>query len=111
MFAIVATTDAIPSGVARSRFCPIALAPTARLSLRSLAAGIVFVLAAGTSNASLKPKRSAAATRRLAPSLAPSGPNTELQECANELVRLPPHCSSLALRSLTPDSVADVRTG
>ena len=26
-------------------------------------------------------------------------------------VRLPPHCSSLALRSLTPDSVAYWRTG
>ncbi len=79
--------------------------------MRSLAAGIVLGLAAGTSGCSLKPKASAAATRRFAPSLAPSGPKTELHECANEFDRLPPQDSSLALRSRTPDSVADVRTG
>ena len=107
--AIVAATEAISSGVARSRSCPIALAPTARLSL-SLR-GIVLFLAAGISGCSLKPKRSAAATRRLEPSLAPSGPKTELQECANEFVRLPPQDSSPALRSATPESVAAVRTG
>ena len=71
----------------------------------------MLFLAAGTSGCSLKPKRSAAATSRLAPSFAPSGPKTELQECANEFERLPPHDSSPALRSLTPDSVAAVRTG
>ena len=47
--AIVAPTVAIPSGVARSLFWPIALAPTARSSLRSLGGGMVFSLAAGAS--------------------------------------------------------------
>ena len=111
LLAIVATTEAIPSGVALSLSWPIALAPTARLSRRSLAFGIVLFTAAGTSGCSLKPKRSAAATSRFAPSLAPSGPKTELQECANEFESEPPQDSSPALRSLTPESVAAVRTG
>ena len=34
-----------------------------------------------------------------------------MQECAKETASEPPHDSSLALRTLTPDSVADVRTG
>ena len=70
-----------------------------------------LVTASGTRGSALKPKRSAAATIRLRPTFAPSGANTELQECANDWVSEPPHDSSLALRSLTPDSVADVRTG
>ena len=45
------------------------------------------------------------------PSFAPSGAKTELHECAKEVARLPPHASSLALRSATPDSVAAVWTG
>ena len=45
--AIVAPTEAIPSGVARSLFWPIALAPTASASLRSAALGIVFGLGRG----------------------------------------------------------------
>ena len=48
---------------------------------------------------------------RLAPRRAPSGPKTELHECANEVVSEPPHDSSPALRSATPDSVACVCTG
>jgi hypothetical protein len=68
-------------------------------------------LAAGTRGVELKPNRSAAATMRLAPSFAPSGANTELQECVNELVSEPPQDSLPALRSVTPESVADVRTG
>ena len=68
-------------------------------------------MAAGTRGVVLKPKRSAAATIRLAPSFAPSGANTELHECVKELVSEPPQDSSLALRSLTPDSVAEVLTG
>src|SRR6185436_3059739 len=48
---------------------------------------------------------------RLAPRRAPSGPKTELHECANEVVSDPPHDSSPALRSATPDSVACVCTG
>src|SRR3954470_12551032 len=109
--AIVCATDAIPSGVALSLFWPIADAPTARLSLSSDAFGIVLTFAAGRSGVSLKPNFSAIATRRFAPTLAPIGAKTLLQECANEVVRLPPHCSSDALRSLTPDSVAYWRTG
>ena len=68
-------------------------------------------MAAGTRGVELKPKRSAAATICLRPSFAPSGANTELHECVNELVSEPPQDSSLALRSFTPDSVAAVRTG
>src|SRR3954469_22461852 len=109
--AIVWATEAMPSGVALSLFWPIAEAPTASESLSSEAFGIVLTLAAGRSGGSLKPNLSAIATRRLAPSLAPIGPNTLLQECAKDWVRLPPHCSSPALRNLTPDSVAYWRTG
>src|SRR3954471_18021228 len=109
--AIVAPTEAMPSGVARSLFWPIALVPTASASLSSDALGIEFGLAAGTSGCSLKPKRSAAATRRLAPILAPSGPKTELQDSAKDTASEPPQDSSLALRSLTPLSTAQDRTG
>src|SRR4051812_34791591 len=108
---IVAPTEAMPSGVARSRSWPIALAPTARSSLRSLGRGIEFILAAGTASGWLNPNASAADTRRLAPSFAPSGANTELQDSANDVDRLPPHDSSLALRNLTPESTANWRTG
>ena len=107
--AIVAPTAAICSGVARSRSWPIEAAPTARSSLRSF--GNWLVTAPGTRGGALKPKRSAAASIRLRPSLAPSGAKTELQETVNACMSEPPHDSSLALRSLTPDSVANVRTG
>src|SRR4051812_5268775 len=109
--AIVAPTEAMPSGVARSLFWPIALAPTAIASLSWDALGIEFGLAAGRLGRSLNPKRSAAATSRLAPSLAPIGPKTLLQESANACASEPPQDSSPALRSLTPESVAEVRTG
>ena len=79
--AIVAPTAAICSGVARSRSCPIEAAPTARSSLRSF--GNMLVTAPGTRGGALKPKRSAAASIFLRPSLAPSGANTELQETVN----------------------------
>ena len=95
--------------MASTRSWPIEAAPTASESLRS--AGKTLGLAAGTRGVELKPKRSAAATMRLRPSFAPSGAKTELHECVKELVSEPPQDSSLALRSRTPDSVADVRTG
>ena len=83
--AIVAPTEAMPSGVARSLFWPIALAPTASASLRSAAFGIVLIFAAGMSGVSLKPKllggRRRAAWRR---PWRRSGRRRELQECANE---------------------------
>src|SRR5262249_9781734 len=109
--AIVAPTSAMPSGVARSLFWPIALEPTAIASGRSDAFGIVLALAAGTSGGSLKPDASAAATSRLAPSLAPSGAKTELHESAKDCVMLPPHDSPPALESLTPDKVAALWCG
>ncbi len=59
----------------------------------------------------LKPNRSAIATSRVAPSLTPSGENTELQETANASSSVPPHSSPLALFSLTPSSVANVAYG
>ena len=68
-------------------------------------------LATGTRGVSLKPKASARATRRLAPTLAPSGAKTELQESAKDRARLPPQDSLEALASRTPESVAAVRTG
>ena len=46
-------------------------------------------------------------TRRLAPSLAPSGAKTELHESMKACVSDPPHDSPPALRSVTPESVAD----
>ena len=58
-----------------------------------------------------EPNASAAATSRRAPSFAPSGANTELHECANELTSEPPQASPPALRSVTPSSVAAVWTG
>ena len=59
----------------------------------------------------MKPNASAVATSLRAPSLAPSGANTELQECANESISEPPHDSPLAFSSSTPSSVAAVCTG
>ena len=107
--AIVAATEAICSGVALSVFWPMAADPTAIASFMSF--GTVLTLAAGMSGCSLKPNFSAVASRRLAPTFAPTGPKTLLQECAKELISDPPHVSSDALRSLTPESVADVRAG
>src|SRR4051794_2335986 len=101
----------MPSGVARSLFWPIALAPTASASLSSDALGIEFGFAAGPSSCSLKPKRSAAATSRLAPIFAPSGPKTELQDSAKDTASEPPQDSSLALRRRAPLSTAPLRTG
>ena len=71
----------------------------------------MFGLATGMRGVSLKPKASARATSFLAPTLAPSGAKTELQESAKDCARLPPQDSLLALASLTPESVADVWTG
>ena len=68
-------------------------------------------LASGIGGRSSKPNSRAARTSRRAPSLAPSGAKTELQEWMNELVSVPPHDSPPALRSVTPDRVAAVRTG
>ena len=59
----------------------------------------------------LKPKRSATSTRRLAPSCAPSGANTELHDSAKDSTSVPPHDSPLALSRSTPSSVAFVCDG
>ena len=59
----------------------------------------------------LKPRRSALATSRSAPSLTPSGENTELQDTAKAVSSVPPHSSPLALLSLTPSRVAKVAYG
>ncbi len=59
----------------------------------------------------LKPNRSAVATRRAAPSLTPSGENTELHDTAKASSSDPPHSSPLALFNLTPSSVANVAYG
>ena len=109
--AIVAPTLAICSGVARSRSWPIAAAPTARLSRSCDGGEIVLGLAAGICGCSPHPNARAIATSRRAPSLAPSGANTELQETVNASVSDPPQASPDAFRSWTPDSVAYVRIG
>ena len=106
LLAIVAATDAICSGVARSVFWPIAAEPTAIASFISSASGIVEIFAAGMSGCSKKPNFLAIATMRLAPTLAPSGPKTLLQDFANEMVSEPPQAESPALRSFAPDNVA-----
>ena len=71
----------------------------------------MLALASGTRGRSLKPNASAMRTRRVAPSFAPSGAKTELHESMKACVSEPPHDSPPALRSVTPESVADVRTG
>src|SRR4029453_2006724 len=67
--------------------------------------------APGMPGGALKPKRSATSTRRSAPSSAPIGANTELQDSANEGASVPPQDSLFALASSTPSRVADVCTG
>src|SRR3954468_4022778 len=108
---IAAATLALPRGGGRSLFWAVEDEPTAIASGRSLAAGIVLGLATGTRGVSLKPNASARDTSLLAPTLAPSGAKTELQESAKDCARLPPQDSLEALASRTPDSVAPVRTG
>ena len=56
----------------------------------------------------LKPNRSAMSTRRLAPSFAPSGANTELQDTAKAFRNVPPHASPLAFWSVKPLIVDEV---
>ncbi len=109
--AIAAATPAIASGVASTWPWPIAVEPTARSSPISAAAGIVERSAPARPGSLLKPNRSAAATRRSAPSSAPIGAKTELHECANADLSEPPHASPWAFSSTTPSSVADVWTG
>ena len=60
---------------------------------------------AGILGCSPHPNARAIATSRRAPSLAPSGANTELQDSAKDCLSEPPHASPWALRSLTPSSV------
>ena len=69
-------------------------------------AGSVLSAAPGIPARWLKPNRSAVATSRAAPSLTPSGANTELHDTAKASSSVPPHSSPLALLSLTPSSVA-----
>src|SRR3954447_25125634 len=108
---MVAATVASSSGVASTLPWPIADEPTARSSPISSGAGIVERAAPTGPGFWLKPKRSAVSTRRRAPTFAPSGANTELQESANELLSEPPHASPWAFWSFTPSSVVSVWTG
>ena len=102
---------AIASGVASTWPWPIAVEPSARSSPISAAAGIVERSAPARPGSLLNPKRSAAATSRSAPSSAPIGAKTELHECANAFLIVPPQASPCAFSSSTPSSVADVCTG
>ena len=89
----------------------MAAAPTARLSRSWEGGEIVLGLAAGIAGCSLNPNARAVATRRLAPTCAPSGAKTELHEFVKAWVSDPPQASPEAFRSLTPESVAYVRIG
>ena len=110
-WAIAEATSAISSGVASTLPWPIAVEPTARSSPISAAAGIVERAAPGSPGSSLKPNFSAAATSRSAPSSAPSGAKTELQDSAKEARSEPPQASPLAFSSSTPSSDVLVSTG
>ena len=90
---------------------PIAVEPTARSSPISSAGGIVERAAPASPGSLLKPKRSAVSTSFSAPSSAPIGAKTELQEWANVSISDPPHDSPCAFWSSTPSSVAAVWTG
>ena len=57
------------------------------------------------------PNRWAVATSRLAPSLTPSGANTELQETANAFNSVPPHASPSEFCNVKPPTSAEVATG
>ena len=59
----------------------------------------------------MKPNFSAVSTSFCAPSFAPSGAKTLLQECAKEIRRLPPQDSPLAFWISTPSIVAPVVYG
>ena len=72
------------------------------------AGGIVGSAAPGIDGGWLKPNRSAIATSRLAPSLAPSGAKTLLQETANAFSSVPPHTSPLAFWRLNPLRFAEL---
>src|SRR5438270_2218627 len=85
--------------------------PTASESPIFAADGIVGSGAPGIDGAWLNPKRSAMSTSRLAPSFAPSGANTELQETANAFRKVPPHASPPAFWSVNPLIVDEVWTG
>ena len=103
--AIVAATPAISSGVASTLPCPIAVDPTARSSPISPAAGIVERMAPASPGSSLKPNFSAVATSRSAPSCAPIGANTELQEWAKLSLQRP--AARLAVGVLERDALED----
>ena len=72
----------------------------------SAAGGSVLGTSPGIVAGAFQPKRSATSTSSGAPILSPSGANTELHECANELRKLPPQNSPLAFSSSTPSMIA-----
>src|ERR1700716_2129061 len=90
---------------------PIAVEPTARSSPIWPACGRVLPAAPGIEGCSFQPYFSAVWTRRLGPTFAPSGANTELHDSANELTKLPPQDSPLAFDRGTPERTAAVSTG
>ena len=102
---------AISSGVARTLPWPMAVDPRSRFEVIPSGCGIVLGFAPGNGAGSLKPKRSAMSTRRFAPTLTPSGANTELHDWTNAFSSVPPHDSPFALSSGTPSISAWVATG
>ena len=98
--AIVAATSVISSAEVSTLPWPIAEEPTSSGRRSSLAEGILLSAAPGIDGGWLKPKRSAIRTSRAAPTLTPSGANTELHETANAFRNVPPHASPLAFWSV-----------
>src|SRR5581483_7400378 len=98
--AIVAAMSVMPSAELSTLPCPIADEATSSEPPIVLADGSEGSAAPGIEGGWLKPKRSAMLTKRCAPSLAPRGANTELQDTANALKKVPPHASPLAFCSV-----------
>ena len=89
------------SGTGRSRWRPT----SSGVSI-SAAGGSVLGTSPGMVAGAFQPKRSAASTSAWAPTLTPSGANTELHECANEFRKVPPQNSPFAFSSSTPSMIA-----
>ena len=90
---------------------PMAVEPISSGLWISPAGGITLVTSPGMVGFAFQPKRSAASTRPSGPISTPSGPNTELQECAKLSWKLPPQNSPFAFSSSTPSMIAALSTG
>ena len=116
LFAIACETEAICSGVARTRPWPIALSPTSTSDSDSgyeLSGGASASRAPGAVSVGgeLKPNSSAVSTIASAPTSTPSGANTVLHDCAKLCTNVPPQGASWALEISRPIRLLEVSTG